>query len=66
MLERKTEASWLGAEALPGDLDEINRINAARPNTAPRHQRPLNELRLEGLITTAMNWIKQRRPPSSW
>jgi hypothetical protein len=64
MLGRKINLSWLGAEALPGDLAEINRVHQAWLNAAAQHQRYTKELRQRGFGATAINWMKKRPPPS--
>jgi len=44
----KADLSWLGAEALPGGLAEINRVHQAWLDTAARHHRYVKELRQRG------------------
>ena len=45
MFNKSADFSWLGAEALPGDLAEINRVNQAWLDAAARHERYVRELR---------------------
>jgi len=45
---RHAELPWLGAEALPGDLAEINRVNQAWLEAAARHQRYVEAPRQRG------------------
>ena len=45
MFNKSTDMSWLGAEALPGGLAEINRVNQAWLDAAARHERYVRELR---------------------
>ena len=44
MLNRSIDLSWLGAEALPGDLADINRVRQAWLDAVARHQQYVNEL----------------------
>ena len=37
-MDRKTDLSWLGAEALPGDLAAINRVYDTRHDAAARYR----------------------------
>jgi hypothetical protein len=60
MFRRHTDLSWLGAEALPGDLAEINRVNQAWLDAAARDQRFVKEPRQRGLASIAIRWAKQR------
>jgi hypothetical protein len=53
------ESYWLGAEALPGGLAEINRVNQAWLDAAVRHQRFVKQLRQRGFAATAIHWTKE-------
>lgn len=58
MLGGKTDFSWLGAEALPGDLAEINRVHLAVHDVEARRRKPASTLKRRGLIAIAMRWLK--------
>ncbi|MBI3372006.1 MAG: hypothetical protein HY017_09660 [Betaproteobacteria bacterium] len=59
MSDQDEDLSWLGAEALPGDLAEINRVNQAKDFAAARHQRS-GEGRAESRhsVASAMRWLQ--------
>ena len=58
MLDPQKEFSWLGAEALPGGLAEINGAIQARAEGAIlKQQIPRQELRPAGLIAIAARWM---------
>jgi hypothetical protein len=58
---RKTDLSWLGAEALPGDLAEINRVYAARHTGAGRYQGTAKPPP-RGFVAAARRWLKGISP----
>jgi len=60
MKDRKADLLWLGAEALPGDLVEINRVNQAWLKALARNPRSVREFQPPGFIATAMCWIRNR------
>jgi hypothetical protein len=60
MFNRSADMSWLGAEALPGDLATINRVHQAWLDAAARHQRYVKELRARGVGATVLHWMEQR------
>lgn len=64
MFRRRADVSWLGAEALPGDLAEINRVNQAWLDATARNQRYVDAPRRRGLASIAMHWAKQRITPA--
>ena len=57
---KKAEFSWLGAEALPAGLTEINRTiqTWAEAGSRKRHF-PLRESRPAGLIAIAARWMQK-------
>jgi len=63
MLDRKTERSLLGAEAVPGGLAEINRRVQAALDAKARGKHPMQGLRSEGRIARAMRWLRGRFTP---
>jgi hypothetical protein len=64
MLLRSKDMSWLGAETLPGDLAEINRVIQASLDAAARHRQYVSELQRRGLAVTGIHWAKQSSPPA--
>lgn len=60
MLRRHMDLSWLGAEALPGDLAEINRVNQAWLDAAARNERHVKAPRQRGFASIVLHWAKQR------
>lgn len=58
MQGKETDFSWLGAEALPGDLAEINRVYEAMHDGAAGLQKSTKILRPRGLIFIAVRWLK--------
>ena len=54
-----TEPYWLGAEALPGELAEINRVNQAWLEAATPRQLYVSEIRLRGFAAAAIRWTKE-------
>jgi hypothetical protein len=56
----KTDVSWLGAEALPGDLAEINRVYQTMQEVAARRQKSPRTVARRGLLAIAMRWLKPR------
>jgi hypothetical protein len=60
MLDRKTERSLLGAEAVPGGLAEINRRVQAALDAKARSRHPMHGPRSEGRIARAMRWLRKR------
>lgn len=57
---KKAESSWLGAEALPAGLTEINRTIQTWVEASSRKRHfPLRESRLAGLIDIAARWIQK-------
>lgn len=63
-MDRKTDLSWLGAEALPGDLAAINRVYDTRHDAAARY-RTARPLKSRGIIAAARHWLKSLSP-SGW
>jgi hypothetical protein len=59
---KKTQLSWLGAEALPGGLAEINRVQQAWLDAAARHRRYVEELRQRGFGGADTRWTKPNPP----
>ena len=56
----KAEYSWLGAEALPAGLTEINGTVQTWAEASSRKQRfPLRESRPAGLIAIAARWMQK-------
>lgn len=60
MLNRRVELSWLGAEALPGDLAGINRVYQAWLDAAARHEQIVREIQRRECAATAVRWMTQR------
>jgi hypothetical protein len=60
---REPEASWLGAEAIPGDLAEINRLSLATKAAAAQRRGPRQAPRRPGLIASAVRWLKTPHSP---
>jgi len=60
VLNRSADLSWLGAETLPGDLAEINRVHQAWLDAAARNQRLATGSPRRGLAATAIRWMTQR------
>ena len=57
---KKTEFSWLGAEALPAGLTEINGTIEAWAETGSRKQlSTLRESRPTGLIALSARWMQK-------
>jgi len=57
---KKAEFSWLGAEALPAGLNEINATIQARAGMISRKQQsPLQDSRPAGLIAIAARWMQR-------
>jgi hypothetical protein len=54
--------SWLGSEALPGDLAGINRARQAWLDAADRHRLYVKEFRQRGLAAAAIHWMMRRTP----
>ena len=65
MLDRaKAESSWLGAEALPAGLTEINETMEAWAAASSRKQHLLLPgSRLAGLISFAARWMREMARP---
>ncbi len=60
----KAESSWLGAEALPAGLAEINDTIEAWAASSSRKQRPpLPTTRPAGLISIAARWVSEATRP---
>lgn len=59
MSDQSEYLSWLGAEALPGDLAEINRVNQAKDSAAARHEqsggRPAES---RHSVASAIRWLR--------
>jgi hypothetical protein len=56
--DRKADLSWLGAEALPGDLAGINRVHDARRSGTSRLRAPARPSISRGVISSAWRWLK--------
>jgi hypothetical protein len=59
MFRRREDLPWLGAEALPGGLTEIHRVNQVWLDAAARQQRYVKELRDRGFLSIAEHGTKQ-------
>ena len=66
MLDRiKAESSWLGAEALPAGLTEINETIEAWAAASTRQRHLLLPVsRPAGLISVAARWVRKATRPS--
>jgi len=57
---KRKEFNWLGAEALPAGLNEINgAIRAWTGVTTPSFRMPAQESRPTGLIAIAARWMQR-------
>lgn len=57
MLNKNTDLLLLGAEARPGDLAGINRVNDEWRDSQSRNERTTHEARPLGLVAIAMRWL---------
>jgi hypothetical protein len=57
--KRDAESSWLGAEALPSDLAEINRVYLATQGAAVQVQGSALASRPRKWAAAAMRWLKR-------
>ena len=61
---KKAEPPWLGAEALPAGLTEINDTIEAWAAASSRKQHPpLPDSRPAGLISIATRWMREATRP---
>lgn len=59
MFKRNPDLSWLGAEALPGDLAEIVRVHRASARAGGSARRMDLRPQRRGWFATAMRWIQR-------
>lgn len=60
MIKRNPDLSWLGAEALPGDLAEIIRVHRASDRAGGSVRRTDLRPQRRGWLATAMRWIHRQ------